>query len=271
VTHGTTVAPPLKWAGGKRWQLRYLRPLWKPHAERRLVEPFCGGMSVALGLMPQRALLNDINPHLINFYAWVKRGLRVSIPLAHDPDIYYAHRARFNALLERGRERSREAAALFYYLNRTGYNGLYRVNSKNGFNVPFGDYKKPMICDADNLRACAGALQGATIENTSFTAVEERAERGDFVYFDPPYIPLTATSRFTDYTSEGFSDADQVRLRDVARSLKSRGVTVLLSNSSAQRVYDLYEKHFELRKVDARRSVNCDPNGRGRISELLIY
>jgi DNA adenine methylase len=94
-----TPKPPLKWAGGKRWQLRHLQPLWKPHAERRLVEPFCGGMSVALGLMPQRALLNDINPHLINFYAWVKRGLLVSITLAHDSDIYYAHRARFNALL----------------------------------------------------------------------------------------------------------------------------------------------------------------------------
>src|SRR5262245_65300951 len=99
-------APPLKWAGGKRWQLRYLRPLWQLHVQRRLVEPFCGGMSVALGLMPRRALLNDINPHLINFYDWLKRGLRVEIRLEHDRHVYYAHRARFNELLVRGGART---------------------------------------------------------------------------------------------------------------------------------------------------------------------
>ena len=266
--------PFVKWVGGKRQLLHAIAPhLAKLKPGGTYHEPFVGGGAVFFHLQPRRASLTDSNARLVRTYRGIQEDVgRVIRQLRkyeaeHNKDFYLELRAQnIDA-----KKKDADVAAWFIYLNRTGYNGLYRVNSKNGFNVPFGDYKKPMICDEDNLRACARALEGATIENADFTEVEERAERGDFVYFDPPYIPLTATSRFTDYTSEGFSDADQVRLRDVARSLKSRGVSVLLSNSSAQRVYDLYEKHFEFRKVDARRSVNCDPNGRGRISELLIY
>src|ERR1051325_507902 len=117
-----TLAPPLKWAGGKRWQLKYLREFWKPHSQRRLVEPFCGGLAVTLGLMPERALLNDVNPHVINFYRWLQRGLRTDLTMVNQEQAYYRHRARFDALLTADQADTAEAAALFYYLNRTGYN-----------------------------------------------------------------------------------------------------------------------------------------------------
>lgn len=138
------VETPLKWAGGKRWLLPYLLPLWDAYQtvtpNGRLVEPFCGSLSVALGLHPERALLNDLNPHLITFWRQVQRGLTVDLPMANDKTLYYAHRERFNALIAAGQAQSAAAAQLFYYLNRTGFNGLCRFNSKGFFNVPFGRY-----------------------------------------------------------------------------------------------------------------------------------
>src|SRR5688572_26999849 len=122
----TSLRPPLKWAGGKRWQVPFLRPLWEPHSHRRLVEPFCGGLAVALGLGPDTALLNDANPHLIHFYQWLQRGLRVDMRMENDEELFYAHRDRFNQLLRNGMAQTAEAASLFYYLNRTGFNGLCR-------------------------------------------------------------------------------------------------------------------------------------------------
>ena len=124
MTNGT-LKPPLKWAGGKRWQIPYLRPLWESHNDCRLVEPFCGGLAVTLGLQPKAALVNDINPHLINFYSWLKKGLRSRITMKNEKRMFYAHRKRFNELLHAKKSRTREAAALFYYLNRTGYNVLW--------------------------------------------------------------------------------------------------------------------------------------------------
>ena len=138
----TALRPPLKWAGGKRWQIPHLRPLWEPHAHRRLVEPFCGGLAVALGLRPSAALLNDANPHLINFYRWLQRGLRIQMPMENDEGLFYRYRDRFNELLGHGQDESEEAAALFYYLNRTSFNGLCRFNRQGLFNVPFGRYAR---------------------------------------------------------------------------------------------------------------------------------
>jgi len=265
--------PFVKWVGGKRQLLTSIAkyaPKLEPGSTYH--EPFIGGGALFFHLQPKRAALTDSNERLIRTYRGIKKNVEGVITRLrsyaekHGKRFYLEMRARdIDAT-----DDDVEIAAWFVYLNRTGYNGLYRVNSKNGFNVPFGDYKNPTICDADNLRACARALKGARIEKRDFAAVLTRAKPGDFVYFDPPYIPLTATSRFTDYTSEGFSDADQLRLRNVALALKRRGVTVLLSNSSAPRVYALYEQHFDCVEVDARRSVNCNPNGRGRIPELLI-
>jgi DNA adenine methylase len=134
------LSPPLKWAGGKRWQIPHLRKYWERENHRRLVEPFCGGLAVALGLQPERALLNDANPHLINFYEWLKRGLRISIEMCNDANLFYGHRDRFNQLLRARKDQTREAASLFYFLNRTGYNGLCRFNRSGEFNVPFGRY-----------------------------------------------------------------------------------------------------------------------------------
>jgi DNA adenine methylase len=262
--------PFVKWVGGKRQLLPNITRLIPELAKDAVYhEPFVGGGAVFFHRQPRRAFLTDSNERLIRTYRGIKKDVEGVIRLLRS----YPHEKRFYLEM---RARAIDAAddvdvaAWFIYLNRTGYNGLYRVNSQNGFNVPFGDYKKPTICDPDNLRACSRALRGARIERRDFESVLSRAKRGDFVYFDPPYIPLTATSRFTDYTSEGFGDAAQVRLRDVALELKARGVKVLLSNSSAPRVYDLYADHFECVEVDARRSVNCKPNGRGRIPELLI-
>src|SRR5262245_20116413 len=136
------VRPPLKWAGGKRWQVPHLLDYWQREHHRRLVEPFCGGLAVALALRPGRALLNDINPHVINFYRWLQKGLVITLAMANSQTHYYACRNRFNELLRNGEWEGVEAASLFYYLNRTGYNGLCRFNSSGEFNVPFGSYAR---------------------------------------------------------------------------------------------------------------------------------
>ena len=131
------VKPPLKWAGGKRWQVSHLEDFWNRNTQSRLVEPFCGGLAVTLGLMPEKALLNDINPHVINFYRWLKKGLVITLPMKKSESRYYTYRKRFNQLLADSQGDTAEAASLFYYMNRTGYNGLCRFNRKGGFNVPF--------------------------------------------------------------------------------------------------------------------------------------
>nr|MBO2478289.1 adenine methyltransferase [Bacillota bacterium] len=134
--------PILKWAGGKRWLVPELSRIWQYHSHRRLVEPMCGGLAVTLGLMPARALLNDVNPHLVNFYRWVKVGLTFTLPMRNESAMYYEYRRRFNELIREGKADTSEAAQIFYYLNRTGYNGLCRFNRRGEFNVPFGRYKR---------------------------------------------------------------------------------------------------------------------------------
>lgn len=242
----TTVMPPLKWAGGKRWQVPHLRPLWEPYARQRLVEPFCGGLAVSLGLMPKRAVLNDANPHLINFYRWLQRGLQVSLVMENDERRYYKHRDRFNALLMSGSGDSAEAAALFYYLNRTGYNGLCRFNSSGGFNVPFGRYKS--IGYVRDFSAYRDAFAGWTFTTGDVEAVP--LERGDFVYADPPY-----DVEFTAYSAGGFSWEDQERT--AVWLAKHRGPVVLV-NQATSRVDRLYRKlGFSVRYLDAPRRISC--------------
>jgi DNA adenine methylase len=236
----------LKWAGGKRWQLHYLRPLWERHSTHRLVEPFAGGLAVALGLRPEKALLNDINSHLINFYRWVKRGLKMRIEMRNDSSCYYAHRERFNSLIARGEARSEEAAALFYYLNRTGYNGLCRFNKEGRFNVPFGRYKTVSYRrDFSNYRA---VFRRWKFSSSDFEAVP--LEPDDFVYADPPY-----DVDFTHYSKGGFNWEDQQRL---ARWLARHRGPVVLANQATDRIVALYESlDFELRFLDAPRRISC--------------
>ena len=245
-TSDAALRPPLKWAGGKRWQLTVLRPLWAPHASRRLVEPFCGGLSVALGLRPARALLNDANPHLVNFYQWLQRGLRVAIELENDSTLFYAHRHRFNDLLATGQERSREAASLFYFLNRTGFNGLCRFNRGGQFNVPYGRYAR--IAYRRDFAPYREVLAAWAFRAGDFARVPLAPD--DFVYADPPYdVPFTA------YAQGGFTWADQVR---AAEGLARHPGPVVLVNQATDRIVALYEScGYELRFVDAPRRISC--------------
>src|SRR5438045_7468393 len=181
--NGEVLPPPLKWAGGKRWQLPHLRKHWERESHRRLVAPFCGGLAVTLGLKPERALLNDVNPHLLNFYCWVQRGLRITIELKYDEAIFYRHRSRFNELLHKGTSATREAASLFYYLNRTAYNGLCRFNRSGEFNVPFGQYRA--INYRRNFAEYKSAFADWEFSSMRFDLRNLSAD--ELVYGDPPY------------------------------------------------------------------------------------
>lgn len=238
--------PPLKWAGGKRWQVPYVKRLWKGHEHARLVEPFCGGLAVAFGLAPGRALLNDINPHLINFYRHLKKGLVIHLPMENDADAYYAYRQIFNELLAADRSWSAEAASLFYYLNRTGYNGLCRFNSRGGFNVPFGRYRR--IAYVRDFSQYRRAFRGWTVTCMDFEALPLRP--GDFVYADPPYdVP------FTQYAPRRFGWEDQVR---AAEWLARHPGPVVLSNQATPRIISLYRKlGYRVRFLEAPRLISC--------------
>jgi len=236
----------LKWAGGKRWLVPHLRPLWESHSHRRLVEPLCGSLAVSLGLQPQHALLNDVNPHLINFYRWVRRGLVIDLPMENDRVAFAAHRQRFNALLQARRGRSREAASLFYYLNRTGYNGLCRFNSRGEFNVPFGQYASISYQrDFSRYRALFSGWQFSPGDLRRIRLVPE-----DFVYADPPYdVP------FTQYSRQAFQWEDQVR---TAEWLARHDGPVVLVNQATERIEALYRRlGYQMRFLDAPRRINC--------------
>jgi len=249
--------PPLKWAGGKRWLLPRLRELWEPHRHRRLAEPFCGGLAVALGLSPARALLNDINPHAINFYRRLQQGLKTAIPMTNDAECFYANRAEFNRLVTGNGTNTKKAAALFYYLNRTGYNGLCRFNSRGEFNVPFGRYR----------------TINYTRDFTPYQAVfadweficgdfeQMHLEPGDFLYADPPY-----DVQFTRYSKEDFRWADQVRL---AEWLATHPGPVVASNQATEKILKLYgELGFEIDTLPAPRMISCTGD-RSKALEML--
>ena len=238
--------PPLKWAGGKRWLVPHVAPIWKELKHRRYVEPFCGGLAMALGLRPQRALLNDVNPHLINFYKQVQRGLEVSVEMRNDEDTFYARRGSFNELIRRGRSQTQEAAELFYYLNRTCFNGLCRFNRSGEFNVPFGTYKK--INYAIDFHQYRGIFKNWIFTSRDLSALRLAAD--DFIYADPPY-----DVEFTTYSAGGFSWEDQV---SAAELLAAHPGPVILSNQATARIVSLYERlNFTLTYLDAPRRISC--------------
>ena len=216
---------------------------------RRLVEPFCGGLSVSLGLRPCRSLVNDINPHLINFFRQLQAGLYIDIPMENDKVLYYRHRDRFNHLISNQDAEGKEAASLFYFLNRTCFNGLCRFNRKGLFNVPFGRYAT--IPYERNHHRYKPVLAGWTITQRDFAELE--LQPGDFVYADPPY-----DVEFKDYSKQGFSWSEQERL---VEWLAKHPGPVLLSNQVTDRIVDLYQGHgFELRYLYAPRSISRDGN-----------
>ncbi len=249
--------PPLKWAGGKRWLIPHLKRIWNKYDDRRLVEPFCGGLSVALGLSPNKALLNDVNPALINFYRHLQKGLKLDIDLANDETIYYQHRTLFNELNQKGND-SYQAAQLFYYLNRTGYNGLCRFNQSGGYNVPFGRYKT--INYQQDFFHYQQQLRQWQFSQKDFADLT--LETGDFIYADPPYdVP------FRQYSQQGFSWHDQERLAVWIHDHKGPAV---ISNQATTNIKRLYRKlGFKLRYIDAPRRISCKSSGRQQTKEVL--
>jgi len=238
--------PPLKWAGGKRWQVKHLLPLWRLQGERRLVEPFCGGLAVTIGLNPKRALLNDVNPHLVSFYSWLKRGFKTDLAMKNSETVYYRSRRRLNDLFRDGGGASEEAAALFYYLNRTGYNGLCRFNRGGEFNVPFGRYR--MISYIHDFTPYRDLFAGWEFRSQDFESIS--LNPGDFVYADPPY-----DVEFRSYAKDGFTWEDQVR---TARWLARHKGPVVLSNQATKRIVSLYETlGYRLAYLKAPRRISC--------------
>ena len=239
--------PPLKWAGGKRWQVPHLVDYWERNRDSRLVEPFCGGLAVTLGLMPERALLNDINPHVINFYRQLKMGLVITTPMSKTESKYYAARARFNRLVAAGDGNTAKAASLFYYLNRTGYNGLCRFNSRGGYNVPFGQYAT--INYKRDFLEYKSVLANWEFTNTDFDAMPLKP--GDFVYADPPY-----DVEFTSYSKGGFNWSEQER---AANWLAKHNGPVVLSNQATKRIVELYsDLRYEMQFLNAPRRISCN-------------
>lgn len=225
-----TATPALKWAGGKRWLLPHLIPLWEPFRQRRLVEPFVGGMGVALGLNPAQAALGDANEHLINFYLWLQKGLQIEFPLLNEETAFYTARARFNNLVRQGQQNSEEAAGLFYYLNRTCFNGLCRFNSKNEFNVPFGRYKK--INYTQDFGHYITPLQNWQLTCSDFARLTVKAQ--DFLFIDPPY-----DTPFSQYAKEDFTWADQVRLVEWLGHVQA---PMVVTNQATPRILALYSE-----------------------------
>lgn len=256
------LSPPLKWPGGKRWLVPRLQELWAGNERRRLVEPFAGGLAVTLGLAPRAALVNDANMHVIAFYRWLQRGAdfhSCGVPFRYNRATFEKNRRRFNALIEQKKSDTLEAAALLLYLNRTGYNGLFRVNSGGFYNVPFGRYTS--VTYPRDFSAYRDALASYEMRSGDFEKV--RVRRGDFVYADPPY-----DAAFTSYAAEGFDWDDQVRL---AEWLAAHRGPVVASNHATARIVRLYRNlGFRVTKVAAPRRIACNGN-RDDAVEMLAW
>ncbi|MCK9393828.1 MAG: DNA adenine methylase [Candidatus Paceibacterota bacterium] len=271
--------PFVKWVGGKRQLLDQLKimKLYPPEQfnplNGRYFEPFAGGAAVFFDLLPKRAFLSDLNAELVITYNVIKNDVESLITSLrkHKNEKEYFLKIRAKKVEELN---DVEIASRFIYLNRTCFNGLYRVNSRGDFNVPFAGNKNPLICNAINLRRVSGSLKYVEIKNQDYKMVLKKARKGDFIYFDPPYYPLTKTSSFTSYTKEAFLDKEQIELRDTFVELTNRGCFVMLSNSDTpfiNRIYsEVKNKKIKINKVYAGRAVNSNASGRGKITEVLI-
>ena len=267
--------PFTKWTGGKRQLLGELRS-YMPETYGRYFEPFVGGGALFFDLAPEKAVINDFNEELINAYRQIKNNPAELINLLikhkeNNSKDYYLELRSADRDGRISRMTGVERAARILYMLRVDFNGLYRVNSKNQFNVPYGRYKNPKIVDVDLLYQISEYLNENDVEilQTDFAEAVKDAQTGDFVYFDPPYIPLNETSSFTSYTHEGFSYEEQVRLRNTFKELTERGVYAMLSNSSSPLVEELY-KDFNIYFVEAQRTNGAKSSSRGKISEIIV-
>jgi DNA adenine methylase len=269
--HFPKARPVLKWAGGKTKLLPELINRIPANFER-YHEPFVGGGALFFELIAQgkltTAFLSDVNQSLVDVYValrdYVDEVIKTLKQHRHDEDSYYAIRA-----LKPDQLSLPERAARIIYLNKTCYNGLYRENRAGEFNVPFGRYKNPTICDEPNLRAVSRVLQSVDIARHHFSTVLETAHPGDFVYFDPPYHPISTTANFTSYNRNGFGEEDQIQLRDVFSELLQRGVKAMLSNSDTPFIRELYAG-YTISRVYAPRAVNSKGTSRGKVAEVLV-
>jgi len=269
--------PFVKWVGGKRQLLRQFRELglYPPEDFNPITntyyEPFVGGGAVFFDLLPKNAELSDLNNELVTTYNVIKNNVDELIQSLqkhiYDKEYYLEVRAKKVEDLS-----DVEVASRFIFLNRTGFNGLYRVNKSGQFNVPFGRYNNPVICDEDNLRRVSNALQDVTITHQDYKHVLKTAKSGDFIYLDPPYYPINATSSFTSYTAEGFLEKEQTELRDTFVKLHEKGCFVMLSNSDTPFINELYSglDGITINKITAGRSINSKGSGRGKITEVLV-
>jgi len=264
--------PFLKWAGGKRQLLEHIRPLI-PASYDRLIEPFMGGAAVFFDQQPETGWLNDINAELVNCYQIVRDEVEA---LIEDLGRHHYERGYFEEIRALDRQpgglsslSALTRASRFIYLNKSSFNGLYRVNSKGFYNVPFGRFKNPSIVNAVLLRACSAALQGCRVSNLDWQEVLQAAVPGDFVYLDPPYLPLSPTSNFTHYADNGFGLADQQQLAGAVADLARRGIGFVASNSWHPDILKLYQD-FTITQVSASRAINARASGRKPIAEALI-
>ena len=297
--------PFLKWAGGKgqlleQFQFRFPQELNGEGIIKRYYEPFLGSGAVFFWVMQnckiEKAYINEFNPEIYLCYVAIQKNVEKVIKylqslekkyrgldLKGQETFYYQIRDKYNQTRRNINfdrcytKKHSQRAAMTIFLNRTCFNGLYRVNSRNEFNVPFGKYKNPTICDAQNLRAVSRILKGTIITNKDFSIIQKHIKKGSFIYFDPPYRPLNKTSSFTSYSNNEFNDKEQERLAAVFKKLsKIDGVKIMLSNSDHknENKEDNFFEHlysdFKIERLKARRMINCDASKRGEINELLV-
>lgn len=285
--------PFVKWVGGKSQLLDEIREKY-PSKIEKYCEPFVGGGAVLFDILnnyqPKEILINDINKELINTYLQIKnncsemivrlcdlKNIYINQSVEKKKEMFYQKRTRYNELKISGnKQKNLEKAVLFIFLNKTCFNGLYRVNKKGEFNVPFNNAKNPLICDEDNLRACSELLKNVEMKVGDYKECKNFIDGKTFVYIDPPYRPITQTSAFTSYSENDFSDKEQIELSNFITEIASKGAQVLVSNSDPKNAdendnfFDDLYAHFEIKRVSASRMINSNAKKRGAIKELLI-
>jgi len=263
----------VKWAGGKKQLLEQFKPFF-PEKINRYLEPFVGGGAVLFYVLknykPKEVFIFDINEELINTYEIIRDDVEnlieelKKLKELHNKEHYYEIRAENPKLLSKLTRASR-----FIYLNKTCFNGLYRVNSKGGFNVPIGSYKNPLVCPEEDLKEISKLLKNVKIINGDFEECLKYASKNSFIYFDPPYYPLKDKASFTTYTKGNFLEKEQKQLKEVFGKLDKKGCKVMLSNSDTDLIKELY-KGYKISFVKANRMINCDGKNRGKINEIVV-
>ncbi len=288
-----TAKPFIKWVGGKTQLLDEIRKFY-PKQIKKYCEPFVGGGAVLFDILstkaPAEILINDINGELINTYRQIKDNCAGLIEVLSElqetywnstpeenKNFYLKKRERFNRLkIAKGPNTDLEKASLFIFLNKTCFNGLFRVNSKGLFNVPFNNAKKPLLCDDENLKNCSELLKNVTMTVGSYSQCKNFIDENTFVYLDPPYRPLTQTAAFTSYSENNFGDKEQIELAQFIKEISAKKALVLTSNSDPKNIdkddsfFDSLYKKFSIKRVSASRMINSNAKRRGAINELLI-